>query len=62
VPDGSGLDLIRWIRHHGLSLPGIALTGYGQEEDVQKSREAGFSEHLTKPVNIAYLHEVLARF
>ena len=31
-------------------LPGIALSGYGQEEDIQRSREAGFSAYLTKPV------------
>jgi CheY-like chemotaxis protein len=29
----------------------IALTGWGQEDDVQRSRQAGFDEHLTKPVD-----------
>jgi signal transduction histidine kinase/DNA-binding response OmpR family regulator len=39
----------------------IALTGYGQEEDQRRSREAGFDLHLTKPVDFAELQRVLAR-
>ena len=38
----------------------IALTGYGQEEDRQRSREAGFDHHLTKPVDRASLLKVIA--
>ena len=50
LPDGSGQDLMRELaRRHGLK--GIALSGYGMEEDVQRSREAGFAHHLTKPVD-----------
>ena len=37
----------------GLRL--IALTGYGQESDRRKSREAGFDRHLVKPVDIDIL-------
>jgi CheY-like chemotaxis protein len=39
----------------------VALTGYGQEEDRRQSQEAGFDTHLTKPADIAALHELLAR-
>jgi PAS domain S-box-containing protein len=50
LPDGSGQDLMRELaRRHGLK--GIALSGYGMEDDVQRSLEAGFSHHLTKPVD-----------
>jgi len=50
LPDGSGQDLMReLVRLHGLK--GIALSGYGMEEDIRRSREAGFARHLTKPVN-----------
>jgi two-component system, chemotaxis family, CheB/CheR fusion protein len=50
LPDGSGQDLMRELaRRHGLK--GIALSGYGMEEDVRRSHEAGFVHHLTKPVN-----------
>ena len=54
LPDGSGHDLLarlRFIR----PVKGIVLSGYGMDSDVSKSRAAGFSEHLTKPVQIALL-------
>jgi signal transduction histidine kinase len=38
----------------------VALSGYGQDEDRRQTREAGFDEHLTKPVNFAELEAVLA--
>jgi PAS domain S-box-containing protein len=38
----------------------IALTGYGQPEDIRKSHEAGFDHHLTKPLDIGKLLEILA--
>jgi CheY-like chemotaxis protein len=39
--------------------PGIALSGYGMEGDVARSREAGFSEHLIKPVTLEHLEEAM---
>jgi two-component system CheB/CheR fusion protein len=38
----------------------VALTGWGQDEDRQKSREAGFDSHLVKPVELAELLTLLA--
>jgi CheY-like chemotaxis protein/two-component sensor histidine kinase len=38
----------------------IALTGYGQEDDQRRSREAGFDAHLTKPVDFVELQRLLA--
>jgi DNA-binding response OmpR family regulator len=49
LPDGSGLDLMRELGQRW-GLRGIALSGYGTEDDVRRSREAGFLQHLTKPV------------
>ena len=43
------------------SVPGIALSGYGMENDIQQSFEAGFSEHITKPVEVAALEEAIQR-
>jgi two-component system CheB/CheR fusion protein len=58
LQDGHGYELMREIaRLHG--IPGIALSGYGMEEDVRQSREAGFSRHLTKPVNLQALRETI---
>ncbi len=39
----------------------VALTGYGQEEDQDLAREAGFDHHLTKPVDLLVIYELLAR-
>ena len=50
LPDGNGYELLRQLRSRGINLPGIALSGYGHEEDVQRSLNAGFLEHLTKPI------------
>lgn len=60
LPDGSGMDLMRFLRrHHGLS--GVALSGFGTEEDVAASTEAGFAEHLTKPVDWPQLRDAVER-
>ncbi len=58
LPDGTGLDLIREVRKHS-SVPAIALTGYGMEEDITRTHDAGFTAHLTKPVNLAMLEQVI---
>jgi len=39
----------------------VALTGYGQPEDRERARDAGFDDHLTKPLDFAVLVEILAR-
>lgn len=59
LPDGSGFDLMREMRVHS-ALRGIALTGYGMEEDISRSREAGFVVHLTKPISVQALDKALA--
>jgi CheY-like chemotaxis protein len=51
LPDGSGDDLIRQLQDRGHKLPSIALSGYGTEQDIARSRAAGFQVHLTKPVS-----------
>jgi CheY-like chemotaxis protein len=37
----------------------VAVTGWGQDEDRNKSREAGFDRHLVKPVDLAELRTIL---
>jgi len=60
LPDGSGLDVIRQIRTTH-AVPGIALSGFGTEEDLRKSGEAGFVTHLTKPVDFPTLDAAIRR-
>ena len=59
LPDGSGLDLMRTLRKLGRTTPAIAISGYGQEQDINQSREAGFAAHITKPVNLRQLQETI---
>ncbi len=54
LPDGSGYEVMAAAREQN-GTRGIALSGYGMEEDIRKSMEAGFSRHLTKPVNVEQL-------
>jgi CheY-like chemotaxis protein len=58
LPDRSGYELMREL---GASkgLRGIALSGFGMEQDVTKARAAGFSEHLTKPINFERLERAI---
>jgi CheY-like chemotaxis protein len=48
------------LRQLGASV-GIALSGFGMEEDVARSRAAGFREHLTKPLNFQTLADCIDR-
>jgi CheY-like chemotaxis protein len=58
LPDGSGLELMRQLLERQ-PIKGIALSGFGMEEDVKKSKEAGFYEHLTKPINFKRLESAI---
>jgi CheY-like chemotaxis protein len=49
LPDGSGLDVMRWFSQHR-PIPGIAVSGYGTDEYLRRSLEAGFVTHLVKPI------------
>lgn len=58
LPDGTGYELMeRFAKPNGVK--GIALTGYGMEQDVEQSERAGFAAHLTKPVRVEALDEAL---
>jgi signal transduction histidine kinase len=58
LPDRSGYELMREVRLNK-DLPGIALSGFGSEQDINQAREAGFSEHLTKPINFERLEKTI---
>lgn len=61
LPDETGYDLMRSIRTLDGATVGIAMSGFGMEEDLRRSREAGFAEHLVKPVGLDRLLEAIAR-
>ncbi|RKP54822.1 response regulator [Pararobbsia silviterrae] len=59
LPDGSGLDVMHAWTARQPGVPGVAVTGYGMDEDVRRCRDAGFADHLTKPVNVDRLEAML---
>jgi PAS domain S-box-containing protein len=58
LPDGSGLDLMRELRQR-YGLRGICLSGFGMEDDLARSADAGFTRHLTKPVDLDKLQAAI---
>jgi signal transduction histidine kinase len=58
LPDGSGIDLLKTLRSKG-EVFGIALSGYGMEDDIRRSRDVGFSHHLVKPVDLNKLDSII---
>lgn len=63
LPDASGYDLAKTIRRYADPQPVlVALTGFGQEEDQRRAYESGFDHHVTKPVSIADLEKILAKY
>jgi CheY-like chemotaxis protein len=61
LPDGSGLDLMATLMRNGIPIKGIALSGFGMEEDIRRSKEVGFIEHLTKPISFQKLQDIIER-
>ena len=60
LPRMDGYELARCIRDElGRGIVLIALTGYGSERDATRSADAGFDQHLTKPVDLDELMRVL---
>ncbi|HVG38544.1 MAG TPA: ATP-binding protein, partial [Pyrinomonadaceae bacterium] len=60
LPDGSGLELMKSL-HDTQGITGIALSGFGTDDDVAASAAAGFAAHLTKPVDWERLRAEIER-
>jgi CheY-like chemotaxis protein/anti-sigma regulatory factor (Ser/Thr protein kinase) len=58
LPDGDGYDLMTRFKAGG-GKGGIAISGFGQEEDILRSHRSGFSKHLIKPIDIEVLKAAL---
>jgi len=57
LPDGTGMDLMMQLRAIS-NVPGIAISGFG---DIKRSLQAGFSEHLIKPIKLEKLEAAIER-
>lgn len=62
MPTMSGYEVARKLRSHPefQSVLLVAMTGWGQEEDRRRTREAGFDHHLVKPVELRAIQDLLA--
>lgn len=61
LPDGDGCMLLRELRKRQPGLAGIVVSGHGLDRDIERTRSAGFAEHLTKPVSVDALKQAFAR-
>jgi CheY-like chemotaxis protein len=61
MPEMDGYEVVRRLRRTEVPKQPmiVALTGWGQEEDRRRTREAGFDRHLTKPADVASLRSLL---
>jgi signal transduction histidine kinase len=60
LPGLDGYEVARELRGRGSNARLIALTGYGQQEDIRRAQDAGFDAHLVKPVDLQRLLRKLA--
>ena len=60
LPDGTGSELMKRLRMSS-NIRGIAISGFGMNGDIQRSLEAGFSEHLVKPIKLENLEAAIER-
>lgn len=58
LPDGSGHELMRTMRDR-YAITGIAVSGSGDEDDIQRALDSGFARHFTKPIDIECLQRAL---
>jgi CheY-like chemotaxis protein len=58
LPDGSGIELMQKLKNDH-PIFGIALTGFGMEEDLRRSHDGGFNHHLIKPVDLNRLDALI---
>ena len=60
LPDGTGLELMMQLRAIS-KIPGIAISGFGHNGAIERSLQAGFSEHLIKPIKLDKLEAAIER-
>jgi len=60
LPDGTGLDLLRWLEESGRREKAIVITAYGSAENAVEALKAGAYDYLTKPVDLKQFRAVVA--
>jgi two-component system, sensor histidine kinase len=59
LPDMNGYQVAQHMRKVNVAVRIVAVTGYGQPQDLERARQAGFDAHLVKPVDFALLEQIL---
>ena len=59
LPDMDGHQLARTMRERGIGARLVAVTGYGQAADRKRALDAGFDEHLVKPLSTSRIDQLL---
>ncbi len=62
MPQMDGYEVVKRLRERGVLSPIVALTGYGLAEDKQKATDAGFTTHVTKPIGLQEIRQLIADF
>lgn len=60
LPDGTGLDILRWLEQQGRGERAIVITAYGSPENAVEALKAGAFDYLTKPVDLRQFRMVVA--
>ena len=60
LPDGTGLDVLRWLEESGRREKAIVITAYGSAENAVEALKAGAYDYLTKPVDLKQFRAVVA--
>ena len=60
LPDGTGLELLRWLEENGRREKAIVITAYGSAENAVEALKAGAYDYLTKPVDLKQFRAVVA--
>jgi two-component system, OmpR family, response regulator len=61
MPDADGYGFLKGLRSRNLNIPAIAVTAFARDEDRQAALDAGYQEHLSKPVDLDLLYETIAK-
>jgi two-component system, NtrC family, response regulator PilR len=60
LPDGTGLDVLRWLEESGRREKTIVITAYGSAENAVEALKAGAYDYLTKPVDLKQFRAVVS--
>ncbi|MEY4590482.1 MAG: hypothetical protein RL497_2558 [Pseudomonadota bacterium] len=60
LPDGNGIDLVRWINQHQLNLPTAVITAHGNTDAAVEAMKAGAFDFISKPVELGALRKLVS--